>query len=639
MFDISLPALFGQLVLGLINGSFYALLSIGLAVIFGMLRVINFAHGAQYMLGAYAAWMLLHYLGVSYWGALLLAPLIVGALGAVIERLLLSRIYNVDHLYGLLLTFGLALILEGVFRHYFGTSGQIYNVPAGMGAVLNLGFVFVPVYRAWVIGASVVVCVLTWLLIERTNLGAHLRAATENPTLVQAFGINVPRLRTLAYVLGAGLAGLSGVFAAPVYPISPLMGQSVMIVVFAVVVIGGMGSITGAIFAGYGLGVLEGLTKYFYPEASSTVIFVAMVVVLLVRPSGLMGRDINEESAPGENDENAAAPSRGWQLALVAAFLVLLFVAPRFVYPILLMNVLCFAIFALSFNLLFGYSGLLSFAHAAFFGGAAYLTGHAVKQWGFTPELAILSGIAFAAALGALIGIVALRRRGLYFSMITLAMAQMFYFVCVQAPFTGGENGLQNIPRGNLFGIIPLESNSAMYVFTVVVFTMCVVAMYRIVHSPFGDTVQAIRDNERRAISLGFPVQSYKLAIFVMSAAFAGLAGSMKALVFQFASLTDVSWHVSGDVILMVLVGGVGTILGPIIGSGLVLAITDYFATSDFPVPVALGLTFVTCVLVLRSGVVGTTLRLVRRLWPAQSQDPKPATPTPLASLRKGESI
>ena len=281
-------ALFGQLLLGLINGSFYAMLSLGLAVIFGLLNVINFTHGAQYMMGAFAAWLGLKYLGVPYWAALVLAPIAVGITGVVLEKLLLQRLYHLDHLYGFLLTFGLALIIEGVFRWQWGSSGQPYDNPLPGGT--NLGFMFLPNYRAWVVGVSLAVCLATWFLIERTKLGSYLRAATENPALVQAFGINVPRMITLTYGFGVGLAALAGVLAAPIQQVSALMGTNLILVVFAVVVIGGMGSIMGAILTGFGLGLIEGLTKVFYPEASSTVIFVIMAVVLLIKPAGLFGR-------------------------------------------------------------------------------------------------------------------------------------------------------------------------------------------------------------------------------------------------------------------------------------------------------------------------------------------------------------
>jgi branched-chain amino acid transport system permease protein len=290
IFGIPSTALFGQLLLGLINGSFYALLSLGLAVIFGMLNIINFAHGAQYMMGAFAAFLLLDKLGIGYWPALVLAPLIVGFIGILIERFLLQWLYKLDHLYGLLLTFGLALIIEGIFRRYYGSSGQPYRVPESLTGGQNLGFMFLPNYRAWVIAVSVVVCFGTWFVIERTRLGSYLRAATENPALVRAFGINVPRMIMLTYGFGVALAALAGVLAAPIYNVSPQMGSDLIIVVFAVVVIGGMGSILGAILTGFALGIIEGLTKVFFPEASNTVIFVIMVIVLLIRPTGLFGR-------------------------------------------------------------------------------------------------------------------------------------------------------------------------------------------------------------------------------------------------------------------------------------------------------------------------------------------------------------
>jgi branched-chain amino acid transport system permease protein len=291
VFGVPTQALFGQLLIGLINGSFYAMLSLGLAVIFGLLNIINFAHGALYMMGAFCAWFLLTRLGVGYWWALIAAPLAVGAFGAAVERTMLARLYKLDHLYGLLLTFGLALVIQGLFRNEFGSAGLPYQIPSELTGGINLGFMFLPKYRAWVIVASLVVCLSTWYVIERTKLGSYLRAATENPALVQAFGINVPRMVTLTYGFGVGLAALAGVMAAPIYQVNPLMGADLIIVVFAVVVIGGMGSIMGSILTGFGLGVVEGLTKVFYPEASNTVIFVIMVIVLLIKPAGLFGRE------------------------------------------------------------------------------------------------------------------------------------------------------------------------------------------------------------------------------------------------------------------------------------------------------------------------------------------------------------
>src|SRR2546423_3924658 len=289
IFGIPIQALFGQLLIGLINGSFYALLSLGLAVIFGLLNIINFSHGAQYMLGAFCGYFVLNKFGLGYWWSLVIAPLAVGALGVLIERTMLKPLYKLDHLYGLLLTFGLALVIQGLFRNQYGSSGLPYPIPRELSGGHNLGFMFLPNYRGWVIAVSLVTCLATWFVIEKTKLGSYLRAATENPALVQAFGINVPRMITLTYGFGVALAAFAGVMAAPIYQVSPQMGSDLIIVVFAVVVIGGMGSILGSVITGFGLGVIEGLTKVFYPEASNTVIFIIMAIVLLIKPAGLFG--------------------------------------------------------------------------------------------------------------------------------------------------------------------------------------------------------------------------------------------------------------------------------------------------------------------------------------------------------------
>ena len=290
IFGIPAPLLFGQLLLGLINGAFYAMLSLGLAVIFGMLNIINFAHGALFMMGAFVSWMLLNYLGIGYFPSLILSPLIVGILGVILEKTVISRLYKLDHLYGLLLTFGLALVIEGLFRNAYGSSGMPYRIPNVLQGATDLGFMYLPNYRGWVVLVAAVICFVTWAVIEKTSLGATLRAATENAPLVQAFGVNVPRMITLTYGAGIGLAAFAGVLAAPIYSVNPNMGTNFINTVFAVVVIGGMGSIAGSILTGFGLGVIEGLTKVFYPQASATVVFVVMVIILLTRPRGLFGK-------------------------------------------------------------------------------------------------------------------------------------------------------------------------------------------------------------------------------------------------------------------------------------------------------------------------------------------------------------
>ena len=287
---IPAPLLFGQLLLGVINGAFYAMLALGLSIIFGMLNIINFAHGALFMMGAFAAWLMLHYLGVGYFPALILGPVVIGAFGIVLEKVLISRLYKLDHLYGLLLTFGLALVIEGLFRNEYGSSGLPYDIPRALSGVTDLGFMYLPVYRAWVVAAALVVCLATWAIIEKTPLGARLRAGTENPAMVRAFGINVPRMITITYGAGVGLAAFAGVLAAPIYSVNPDMGDNFINTVFAIVVIGGMGSIMGSIVSGFALGVIEGLTKVFYPQGSATVIFLVMVIVLLFLPRGLFGK-------------------------------------------------------------------------------------------------------------------------------------------------------------------------------------------------------------------------------------------------------------------------------------------------------------------------------------------------------------
>src|SRR2546423_5261517 len=335
IFGIPSQALFGQLLLGLINGSFYALLSLGLAVIFGMLNIINFTHGAQYMMGAFVAFFLLQYAGLNYWFALVIAPVAVGTFGMIIERTMLQWLYKLDHLYGLLLTFGLALIIEGVFRNYFGSSGLPYAMPDALRGGQNLGFMFLPVYRAWVIVASLAVCLGTWYVIERTRLGAYLRAATENPKLTRAFGINVPRMVMLTYGAGVALAALAGVMAAPIYQVTAQMGSEIIIVVFAVVVIGGMGSILGAIVSGFMLGLVEGLTKVFYPEASTTVVFIVMAIVLLLRPAGLFGAT-TRAAAAGESHASVAGFNLSPPMVRVIAVVLVAggLVAPLVVYPV-----------------------------------------------------------------------------------------------------------------------------------------------------------------------------------------------------------------------------------------------------------------------------------------------------------------
>jgi branched-chain amino acid transport system permease protein len=619
-----LAAMSGQLLIGLVNGSFYAMMSLGVAVIFGMLRIANFVHGAQFMLGAFLGWFLLGLptifpgLGlpsVGYWPALVIVPLVIGAVGMGMEKLFISRIYSLDHSYSVLLTLGLALVIEGIFHVGFGSSGKPYDLPPSLSGGTDLGFVYLPYYRLWVLVISAIICFGTWYGIERTKLGAYLRAATENPVIVESFGINVPKMLTLTYGLGVGLAGLAGLMAAPIYQVSPQMGQSMIIVVFAIVVIGGMGSIFGAIASGFALGVIEALTKVFYPQASSTVIFVIMAIVLVMRPQGLFGvfSSLAHTSAHGTASFNLGGlgKHREWIYVFVLACIGLL--APQFLYPTFLMKVLCFALFACAYNLIFGYVGLVAFGHAAFFGAAVYVTAHTAKFWGITPEVAILLGTLVSTILGLLIGWIAIKRQGLYFAMITLALAQLVYFYAVQAPWTRGEDGLQSVPRGELFGLVDLNSEMSLYYFVLAVFLIGFAIIHRAVRSPFGQVLRAIRDNEPRAISLGYPTSRVKLMAFAMSAGFSGLAGGILAIVFQVASMSNLYFTMSAEVLLMVLIGGAGTIFGPIVGAIILVTMQQYLAGLGSWVLIVQGVTFVFCVLVLRKGVVGTFLEFIER--------------------------
>jgi len=630
---VSLSTLFSQMVLGLVNGSLYALLSLGMAIIFGLLNVINFAHGAQYMMGAFAAYLLLNYAGLGYWPALVLAPLIVGVSGIVIERLLLRHLYQLDHLYGMVLTFGLTLILEGVFRFQFGSAGLPYAIPDALTGAVNLGFMYMPTYRAWVVAATIVICAATWFTIEKTHLGAYLRAATENPMLVQNFGINVPRMVMLTYGCGVALAALAGVMAAPVYQVSPHMGSNIIVVVFAVVVIGGMGSILGAIISGFALGVIEGMAKYFYPQGSVMAIFVIMIIVLLLKPAGLFGRI----AAAHPSNFASQSSSIGALLTnryLGAALLLLALVAPSFIYPLFLMKVFCLALFACAFALLAGHVGMLSFGHAAFFGSSAYICAYAAKTLGWPPELSILAGTAIAALIGLVFGWLSIRRQGIYFAMVTLALAQMIYFIALQADFTGGEDGIQAVPRGVLFGLFDLNDTYIMYYLVFAIFLIGFFIVQRTIRSPFGQILKGISQNEARMISLGYKTKHYKLLTFVLSAALAGLAGSTKALVIGLASLTDVHWAMSGEVLLMALIGGIGTMLGPVIGALIVVTVATYLAWLGAWVTVIQGITFVVCVMVFRIGVVGGLESLVARLVPRRSQAGTLGAPAPGSAIR-----
>ena len=618
------PALVGQLTLGLINGSFYAMMSLGLAIIFGLLNVANFLHGAQYMMGAFTAWMLLQWLGIGYGYALVIAPLVVGFSGIVLERLFLRRLYHLDHVYGLLLTFGAALVVQGLYRKAFGSAGVPYANPMPGGIRTAIGYL--PYYRLWALAATFTVCIVTWYVIEKTKLGAYLRAAIERPDLVRGFGINVPLMVNLVYGAGVGLAGLAGVFAAPIYNVSPLMGSNLVVVIFAVVVIGGMGSIKGAIITGYMLGLAEGLMRYYYPPLSDTVVFIIMTVVLLTKPAGLFGKGVIAQHAALSVGNQAAASValvRGYARWIVPAICVAaLAVAPFAVYPAFLIKVLCFAVAASAINLLLGYLGVLSFGHAMFFGFSAYASGYMAKAWGVPPEWAILAAALASVALGAIVGVIAIRLQGIYFAMATLALAQMVYFFCLQAPFTNGEDGIQNIPRGIAFGVWDLKSDISAYYFVLLICGAAILAVARLVHSPFGRIIAAVRDSEPRAISLGYDANRIKLVVFVFSAGITGLAGATKAIALQIATLTDVEWQMSGEFLLMTLVGGLGTIAGPVVGAFVLISMETYMSALQDLVTVFQGVVFFVVVLAFRAGIVGS----LSRLWQKSLLKPRDGT-------------
>ncbi|WP_428249567.1 ABC transporter permease [Ferrovibrio sp.] len=608
---ISLPMVASLAVVGLINGTLYAMLSMGIAIVFGILRIVNFANGAQYMLGAFGTWMALKYLGVPYWAALLCLPLAVGAVSMLIERLLLRQLYDLHHLYGFLATFGVALLIEGVLQQLYGTSGRPYEVPQSLQGALNLGFMYLPTYRGWVLVLGILSCFITWFAIEKTKLGSYLRASAQNAKLVEAFGINVPILVMGTYGFGAALAALGGVLAAPLFPVAPLMGGNMVIVVFAVVVIGGMGSIPGAAVAGLTLGLIEGLTNLVYPQAANTVIFLVMAAVLLIRPNGLFSRSgplaRSGENASEDLGFNQIQSSGVKQVMIVIgaiAFLALL-VLPFNIYPVFITHALCLALFACSFNMLLGYSGMLSFGHAAYFGVASYVTGLLLRNTGLTPEVTIIAGVLAAGLTGLIFGLLVIRLHGIYFAMATLALAQLVYFFFMQWKPSGGEEGLQNIPRGKLFGIIDLTSEISVYFLVLITFIGAMGLMYRILHSPFGQEIRAIRENEARATSLGIDVERCKLLIFVLSAVFAGLAGTLKTLAMQFVTLSDVHWSLSGAAIIMALIGGAATFIGPAVGAFVLVSADTWLSGIGISLHLIHGVILLACIVFFRAGITG----------------------------------
>jgi branched-chain amino acid transport system permease protein len=631
----------GYLTIGLVNGSFYALLSLGLALIFGLLNILNMTHGVLYMMGAFAAWAGSRYLGLGYFGGLVFAPLCVAAFGMILERSLLRRTYGLDPLYGFMLTFGAAMVVQGGFQAYFGSTGLPYTAPDWLSGGLDLGFLYFPAYRLWVVAVALVVCVIVWIAIARTRLGSILRASSENAAAAEALGVGVPRVFAATFALGAALAGLAGALAAPIYQVSPLMGSDILLVVFAIIVIGGMGSIGGTIASSYALALIESLTQALAPQAASFIVFAFMCVVLLLRPQGLFGISVIRSheflaarlpwTEPADKEAAAARRLTGLvpALAAVAALLAL----PMLLYPVYLMKIFCFTIFAASFNFLLGFAGIMSFGQAALFGTAAYLTAHAAREWALSPEAAIGVGIAAALVLGIVMGIFAIRRRGIYQAMTTLAIAQMVYFFYVQASFTHGEDGIQSVPRGMLLGLIDLRNDSNVYWLSAAAMLGVLFGLRRLINSPFGMMLIAIRDNERRALSLGHNVDGYKLAAFGIAAFCAGVAGSMSAIVFQLATLSGAHWHLSGEAVLMALIGGIGTFGGPLIGAAVLVTMQHFLSPFGAWIVAIQGAVFVLCVLLFRDGLLPRARPLVANLRPQGAASKAAATPQAVEAI------
>jgi len=611
----------GYLTIGLVNGSFYALLSLGLALIFGLLNILNMTHGVLYMMGAFAAWAGSRYLGLGYFAGLVFAPVCVAAFGVILERSLLRRTYGLDPLYGFMLTFGAAMVVQGGLQAHFGSTGLPYAAPDWLSGGLDLGFLYFPAYRLWVVAVALVICMIVWVAIAHTRLGSVLRASSENAATAEALGVGVPRVFAATFALGAALAGLAGALAAPIYQVSPLMGSDILLVVFAIIVIGGMGSIGGTIVSSYVLALIESLTQALVPQAASFIVFAFMCVVLLLRPQGLFGISVirsHEFLAARlpwiEPADKETAPKRLTGLVPTLAAVAALSALPMLLYPVYLMKIFCFTIFAASFNFLLGFAGIMSFGQAALFGTAAYLTAHAAREWALPPEAAIGVGIAAALALGLVMGIFAIRRRGIYQAMITLAIAQMVYFVYVQASFTHGEDGIQSVPRGMLLGLIDLRNDTNVYWLSAAAMLGVLFGLRRLINSPFGMMLIAIRDNERRALSLGHNVDAYKLAAFGIAAFCAGVAGSMSAIVFQLATLSGVHWHLSGEAVLMALIGGIGTFGGPLVGAAVLVTMQHFLSPFGAWIVAIQGAVFVLCVLLFRDGLLPHALALAANL-------------------------
>jgi len=601
----------GQVFNGLVNGGFIALMSLGLSIVFGLMRVVNFAHGALYMLGAYVAFVGGFYFGISLWVSLILALLTVGGFGFILERTLLSRLYGLDPAYNLLLTFGLTLIIEDVMRQFFATTGAPFLMPAALKGAFNLGFMFYPKYRLFVVVLSLLICIGVWLLIEKTRLGALIRAGTERPNLLRCFGGNVQLLISVTFFFASGLAGLAGALAAPIRSVSPFMGQEIVALAFAVVVAGGMGSIVGSVIMGFVVGVLSSLAAIWYPAGSVAIIYVVMLVVLVLRPGGIFrGVDVSHfplHYTPITERARAIFESRAVKLIALAVGVAL----PWLVYPVLAVDIILWGLCAVGFDLLFGFAGLLSFGQAVFWGGSAYATGVLVAKFGAPNWLAFLGGVGISTAMGLIFGLIIAQKKGIYFSMITFAFAQIVYFIVNELPaYTGGEDGLHDVFRGTLFGI-DLKNNVVFYYLCLAIVAGVVAFVFRIMKSPFGLSLVGSRENERRMMSIGYDVYGLRVRAYVLSALIISIAGALYVFNHEFISLESVYWRASGEPVMMTLLGGAGTIYGPMLGAAVVLIIRNVLSTLTDSASLVLGCLFVAIVLLFRRGLVGELVHLL----------------------------
>ena len=590
---------------GLVTGGFLALMSLGMSIIFGMMRVVNFMHGSMFMLGAVIVFVLGSYFGLSLWVGLLVSAILVGGLGIILERLLIRRLYGLDLAYILILTFGLSLIIEDVVRMFFGVKSAPFLVPDMLKGAVDLGFAYYPKYRLFVVTVSIVLCLGTWYALERTRLGALIRAASERPNLLKCFGGNVPLLISGTFFFASALAGLAGALAAPIRNVSPFMGEEMINFVFAVVVAGGMGSIAGSVLMGFGSGLVSAIAALVYAPLATAVIYILMMVVLLVRPGGIFsGIDISHFAlhyTPMTARARRLFMSRPAGLVALAIGILL----PWFIYPVVAVDIILWGLFALGFDLLFAVGGLLSFGQAAYWGISAYATGVLMVKFNVAMPLAVIIGVLLSTGVGVLFGLIVARKKGIYFSMITFAFAAIVYFVVNQFPnYTGGEDGLHGVVRTTLLGL-DLTDDRVFYYVCLALVAVTLICLLRLLKSPYGLSLLGARENERRMMSIGYNVYSLRVKAYSLSALICSIAGSLYALNHQFVTLEMVGWRASGEPIMMTLLGGAGTIFGPFLGAGIVLVMRNTLSSITENGSLFIGLLFVVIVMLFRRGILG----------------------------------